>query len=78
MAQDDDFELWLGGSRRHAASERPMLHRVTKAANLAGGIKKSTGRAHRFDGSRIGRGASMGRVLSSRDRILGGRARRCC
>ena len=76
MAQDEDFELWLGGSRGSAAGERPMLHRVTKAANLAGGLKKSTARARRFDGSRIGRGASMGRVLSSRDRTIGGRSRR--
>src|SRR5207244_2892881 len=29
-----------------------------------------------FDGSRIGRGASTGRLLSSRDRLAGSRARR--
>lgn len=40
VAQDDDFELWLGGSRSSAASERPMLHRLTRAANLAGGLKR--------------------------------------
>jgi type IV secretory pathway VirD2 relaxase len=48
--------------------------RVLAAARLAGGsggVKRG-----RFDGSRIGRGASIGRLLSSRDRFVGLRARR--
>ena len=48
--------------------------RIVVAARLAG---KVTGvRDRRFDGSRIGRGASMGRLLSSRDRLAGFRSRR--
>ena len=38
--------------------------------------EKGSVRSRRFDGSRIGRGASMGRLLSSRDRFGGMRARR--
>lgn len=48
--------------------------RVLAAARLAG--SKTGVRARRFDGSRIGRGASIGRLLSSRDRFAGSRARR--
>lgn len=44
------------------------------AARLAG--SKTGVRTRRFDGSRIGRGASIGRLLSSRDRFAGARARR--
>jgi type IV secretory pathway VirD2 relaxase len=69
---DDDFELWLG----RIAKERPFRHSVRKAANLAGGVKRAAGRARRFDGSRIGRGAGVGRLLGSSDRIAGARSRR--
>lgn len=48
--------------------------RVLAAARLAG--SKTGVLARRFDGSRIGRGASIGRLLSSRDRFAGARARR--
>jgi type IV secretory pathway VirD2 relaxase len=48
--------------------------RVLAAARLAG--SKTGARSRRFDGSRIGRGASIGRLLSSRDRFAGARARR--
>lgn len=48
--------------------------RVLAAARLAG--SKTGVRSRRFDGSRIGRGASIGRLLSSRDRFAGARARR--
>ncbi|NIJ63123.1 type IV secretory pathway VirD2 relaxase [Sphingomonas leidyi] len=48
--------------------------RVLAAARLAG--NKTGVRARRFDGSRIGRGASIGRLLSSRDRFADTRARR--
>jgi type IV secretory pathway VirD2 relaxase len=48
--------------------------RILVAARLAG---RNTGIvSRRFDGSRIGRGASVGRLLSSRDRFAGLRARR--
>jgi len=70
---EDDFELWLG----RIGSDRPFAHQLRKAANLAGGARRSSGaRARRFDGSRIGRGAGVGRVLASSDRFAGFRARR--
>ena len=75
MAGDEDFELWLGpvGDR---SGGKPFLHRVRKVANLAGGIRPAGSRSRRFDGSRIGRGAGVGRVLASSDRFAGPRARR--
>ncbi|MDQ0249508.1 type IV secretory pathway VirD2 relaxase [Sphingomonas kyeonggiensis] len=48
--------------------------RVLAAARLAG--SKTGVLSRRFDGSRIGRGAGIGRLLSSRDRFAGARARR--
>jgi type IV secretory pathway VirD2 relaxase len=70
---DDEFELWLG----RAGHDRPLAHRLRKAVNLAGGIKRvGNTRSRRFDGSRIGRGSGIGRVLSSSDRYAGARARR--
>ncbi|MBU6296595.1 MAG: relaxase/mobilization nuclease and DUF3363 domain-containing protein [Alphaproteobacteria bacterium] len=77
MTYDDDFEPKLGkirsrGSKRGAR----YLHQVLRAAALAGGIHRSGGSAHRFNGSRIGRGAGVGRVLSSRDRYAAYRQRR--
>lgn len=70
---EDDFELWLG----RIANDRPFAHQLRKAANLAGRTTSSSAaRARRFDGSRIGRGAGIGRVLRSSDRFAGSRARR--
>ena len=76
MAGDDDFELWLGGRRSAGSGDRSFLQQVHKAANLAGRAQRSSARAVRFDGSRIGRGASHGRILSSSHRTQGARARR--
>lgn len=72
MAQDD-FGLWLG----HIGKDRPFAQQVRRAANLAGGVQRSSvARARRFDGSRIGRGSAIGRLLGSSDRFAGFRARR--
>ncbi|HJP70022.1 MAG TPA: DUF3363 domain-containing protein [Sphingomicrobium sp.] len=69
----DGFELWLG----QIAQERPFRHQVHKALSLAGGARGSSGnRAHRFNGSRIGRGFAIGRILGTSDRHLGSRSRR--
>jgi type IV secretory pathway VirD2 relaxase len=68
---DDDFELWLG----RIAKDRAFRHSVRKAVNLAGGVRAAA-RARRFDGSRIGRGAGVGRLLGSSDRFAGFRSRR--
>lgn len=72
---DDDFTPKLG--KPGAQDGKRVVRyggRVLAAARLAGG--KSGVQRSRFDGSRIGRGASIGRLLSSRDRFVGLRARR--
>lgn len=72
---DDDFTPELGRNRGKD-SKRTVKYggRILKAARLAG--TKTGVRSRRFDGSRIGRGASVGRLLSSRDRLAGFRGRR--
>lgn len=72
---DEDFEpelgrMRVGGSKRG----RKYLHRVLASTALAGGLKLKRGR--RFDGSRIGRGSAMARLLGSRDRHASPRSRR--
>jgi len=69
---DDEFTPRLGKMRSRGKDVR-YLGLVVKAARRA-----SRGRAGRgrFDGSRIGRGASVARVLHSRDRHAAFRARR--
>lgn len=72
---DEDFIPRLGkpGTKGGRAGKR-YASRVVVAARLTGA---STGtKIRRFDGSRIGRGASIGRLLSSRDRFAGLRTRR--
>ena len=72
---DDEFELRLG-KQRQTGGKRPAKYvgRVVVAARLVGAVVGVRNR--RFDGSRIGRGASIGRLLSSRDRLAGFRLRR--
>lgn len=72
---DEDFEPKLG-KQRQTGGKRPVKYvgRVVVAARLAGGIVGVRNR--RFDGSRIGRGASVGRLLSSRGRLVDFRSRR--
>lgn len=76
MAQEDDFELWLGriGDRGRGSGKR-FANRIRQAVQLAGGPKVRCG-ARSFDGSRIGRGAGAGRVLSFGPRYRGPTARR--
>jgi type IV secretory pathway VirD2 relaxase len=72
---DDEFEPRLGKIRAHGSKRgQKYLGRVLAAVALAGGIKR-IGKS-RFDGIRIGRGASIGRILGSRDHLAGLRARR--
>ena len=78
MANDEDFEPRLGRMRAGGSGKRArkFLHRVLAAANLArGGASTGRGRSG-FTGSRIGRGAGVGRVLVSRDRYAAFRQRR--
>lgn len=72
---DDDFTPKLGRQRGKDGKKVVKYGgRILVAARLAG--TKTGVRSRRFDGSRIGRGASMGRLLSSRDRLAGRRGRR--
>ncbi|APL96427.1 DUF3363 domain-containing protein [Sphingobium indicum] len=72
---DDGFTPKLG-RKRGKDGKRVTKYggRILAAARLAGA--KTGVRTRRFDGSRIGRGASMGRLLASRDRLAGFRGRR--
>ncbi|MGN6278908.1 MAG: relaxase/mobilization nuclease RlxS [Sphingomonas sp.] len=72
---DEEFTPKLGRSRRKDGKKVLRYgSRVVIAARLAGAKTGIVGR--RFDGSRIGRGASIGRLLSSGDRFAGMRTRR--
>ena len=78
FGDDHDFRPHLG--RMRSASGRRgkrFLNRVLAATVLArGGPLSFTRRSGRFDGSRIGRGAGVGRVLASRDQFAAFRQRR--
>jgi len=77
MFNDDDFEPRLGRMRAKGSKQgRKFLSKVLAAANLARGGAAGHGRRSRFDGSRIGRGSGVGRVLGSRDHYAAFRARR--
>lgn len=79
MTQDDDFEPKLGKIRSRGSKRgRKYLHRVLQATMLAGGRLRSgsSARKAKFHGSQIGRGASIGRMLASRDRYAAFRSRR--
>jgi len=75
MSEDDEFTPRLGRQRQQGGKRgRRYLGRVVGAAIRS--AEKGSIRSRRFDGSRIGRGASMGRLLASRDRFEVMRARR--
>lgn len=79
MTRDDDFEPKLGKIRSQGSKRgRKYLHRVLQATALAGGRVRGgwSPRRSAFHGSQIGRGASVGRVLGSRDRHATFRSRR--
>ncbi|ATE67326.1 relaxase/mobilization nuclease RlxS [Rhizorhabdus dicambivorans] len=77
MASQDEFEPHLGRMRaKQAKPPRKFLHRVLAAANLARGGGRSAAKTRGFTGSRTGRGAGVGRVLSARDRFAAFRRRR--
>jgi type IV secretory pathway VirD2 relaxase len=78
MAEQDEFDLWLGPiSDRGGGARNRFANRVIRSANLAGGVRRSgVPSRRRFDGSRIGRGAGVGRVLASGSRVGDRYARR--
>ena len=75
MNEDEEFTPKVGTPRaKGKARARKYLGRVVGTAARAGA--RTGVRARTFDGSRIGRGASMGRLLSRGDRLAGYRGRR--
>ena len=78
MVQNDDFEPRLGKPRALGSRQgKSYLSRVLRSAMLAsGGVFGKAPRKLKFTGARIGRGAGVARVLSSRDRFAAYRARR--
>lgn len=78
MADDDSFEPHLGRQRSQGVKRpRRYLGRVLAAANLArGGGVGSRPASGSFTGSRIGRGAGIGRVLASRGGLAASSRRR--
>lgn len=74
MTSDDDLVPQLGRSHAKQRAPRSYLGRVLAATNLARG--SAAGRGRGFSGSRIARGAGVGRLLASRDRHAAYRRRR--
>jgi hypothetical protein len=72
--RDDEFEPKLGKIRSRGGKVRSSyLRQVAQTVGVRGGRKLGRGTFH---GSRIGRGAGVGRVLAARDRYAAFRARR--
>ena len=70
----DDFDPVLGRVRaRPSRGGARYLNRVIAARELMGAARRARSR---FTGSRIGRGAGIGRLLASRDRLISLRPRR--
>ncbi|WP_034161436.1 relaxase/mobilization nuclease RlxS [Sphingomonas sp. ERG5] len=76
MNDDDDFTPRLGKQRSLGGGKRARRYLATVVAAAARSAEKGAIRNRRFDGSRVGRGASVGRLLSNRDRLAAFRARR--
>ena len=77
MAEDDEFEPKLGKMRSVSSKRgRRYLQQVLRVVALAGGRPRPGAQRRAFRGSRIGRGAGVGRVLASRDRYAAYRQRR--
>lgn len=74
MSDNEEFELRLGRIGKADQSSRPYLARVVRAARRAGEGAKSGGK--RFDGSRIGRGSGLARLLHGSNRAARLRQRR--
>jgi type IV secretory pathway VirD2 relaxase len=77
MADDDSFDPRLGKMRHQGARRaRKYLGRVLAATNLARGGAFAPSGKKVFSGSRIGRGAGVGRMLASRGGLAAFRQRR--
>lgn len=76
MSDDEDFTPRLGKIGKRGGGKRARRYLATVVVAAVRSAEKGAVRSRRFDGSRIGRGASMGRLLSSRDRLAAFRSRR--
>lgn len=76
MKDDDDFTPRVGKQRSRGGGKRARRYLAAVVAAAVRSADKGAIRNRRFDGSRIGRGASIGRLLSSRDRLAAFRTRR--
>lgn len=78
MSTDEDFKPKLGRLRSGGSKRgQRYLQRVLRSMSLAGGIHIGrSAQRQSFQGNRIGRGAGVGRVLSTRDQYAGYRQRR--
>jgi type IV secretory pathway VirD2 relaxase len=75
MTDDSKFTPRLGRIRAKGGKKaKRFLHQVLAATALAGGVgaKKKSG----FTGGRLGRGASVARIMASRDKLSGYQSRR--
>jgi type IV secretory pathway VirD2 relaxase/predicted DNA-binding WGR domain protein len=75
MTDDTKFTPRLGRIRAKGGKKaKRFLHQVLAATALAGGVagKKKSG----YTGARLGRGASVARIMASHDRLSGYRSRR--
>jgi type IV secretory pathway VirD2 relaxase len=78
MAEENDFEPKLGRPKSRGGKQaRKYLGRILAAANLArGGARANGGKAAGYSGARHGRGAGVGRLLSTTSgRAFDGRRR---
>lgn len=76
LSDDEEFRPRLGKIRNRGGGKRARRYvGLVVAAAVRSATPQGT-KGRRFDGSRIGRGASMGRLLGSRDRLAASRARR--
>lgn len=77
MADDDDFLPRLGRQKApRSKGERRYIGKVLAAANLARGGAANGRSKSGFTGSKIGRGAGVGRMLASRVGMAGSHCRR--
>lgn len=76
VSDGDDFTPRLGKQKNRGKGKQARRYLARVVAATIRSAEKGAVRNRRFDGSRIGRGASMGRLLSSRDRLSAFRSRR--
>lgn len=76
MSDENEFTPRLGKPKNRGKGKQARRYLATVVAATIRSAEKGAVRSRRFDGSRIGRGASMGRLLSSRDRLAAFRTRR--